>query len=1150
MSLNLQEFFISYPDYYNDIYKILNPFDTPMYETINSLKEFTQLEQIELKPNKSGIPLTHQRNISHFMSPLTEFDRLLLFHGLGSGKSCTAVNICELAMKLRPDIGKSLIISGNESLLEDFREQLVKTCTSGQYLPENYQFLTDNKYKRRRNKLLDSKYEFHTRETFAKNYLSRIKAEEIIRLYSNRIIIIDEAHHLTIQPIKTKKKKLIEPDLDVYKEFHRLLHFVKNCKVILLTGTPMRDDPREIASLMNLILPIDKQLPYKAFHETFYDENKRLKNKNILYEAFHGRISYLRKMEDTTNVKIILEPSDKTIQEYKDNNIVLDPYPNTPNGKMEKIKVMALPMNKFQKKIYIQAYKRDISKEKGKKSAFYENSQQAGMFVYPDDINYLEDPDNATGSYGKEGFSKYFTENKKTNISTMKKTLQKLLLHNTQNVENKEEKDKIILYNIKQCGIKIGETIEMLLNRREQLSFVFAELVRGSGTILFASLLQLFNYSQYKPSERKSLPVKTENPKFRYALIDGKTPSNEIRSIISVFNTLDNLENKYISVIIGSSVISEGYSFYNINNCFILNPHWNNATIEQAIGRTNRAFSHFDELKLKELHIYRLAVQSPKNSKSIDLIMYKLSVDKEFLIMPIMRMMKETSVDCSLNRNRNIKDNDVKGSRECEYQNCNYECKECTWYSPNQTELKDLDDKINKQTWSCKTVVVPEEKNSINYNLYFAENEIERIKIEIKNLYKINFVYELQQILNYFRDRGNYMIILRSLKELIDDSIPIYNKYGFQCYLRENNNLYFLVDNITYTNDYNILYYVEHPATKEQYSFNILLDQVKIKYLTSTIKYISSLPYPDDQKEQEKYYEEIGKELKILPRDIQEIFLEKSILARSKLSDKKVKKKEEFVSAITNFFLPFVSKKDNYYISTLYMPNHLRCFDMKNSSWDDCDQFLPFIKQIQEQKQVEVKEKRKSLAEQVLNDTKYYGVMLNGKFHIRRVALKEHIYGTPSKGDPTKLVKKGVTKPTGKSCDPSFKMWELAYISVMIRVKLPDDYKYEIFDRKEVIDNIERYKIKISGEIKDFTTKQLNDIYHRYETIKKIKSIKDYDKLNQYIKDNKLIPISELTDEQLNILDYHLSITKKPLLCGIVREQFEQLDLLDVINTK
>ena len=154
--------------------------------------------------------------------------------------------------------------------------------------------------------------------------------------------------------------------------------------------------------------------------------------------------------------------------------------------------------------------------------------------------------------------------------------------------------------------------------------------------------------------------------------------------------------------------------------------------------------------------------------------------------------------------------------------------------------FKDLDDKINKQTWSCKTVVVPEEKNSINYNLYFAENEIERIKIEIKKLYKINFVYELQQILNYF-PTTTYMIILRSLKELIDDSIPIYNKYGFQCYLRENNNLYFLVDNITYSNDYNILYYVEHPATKEQYSFNIILDQVKIKYLSSTIKYISSL---------------------------------------------------------------------------------------------------------------------------------------------------------------------------------------------------------------------------------------------------------------------------------------------------------------------
>ena len=205
-TLSLENFFVSYPDYYNNVYKLLNPFDTPMYETVNSLKEFTPLEQIENRPDRSGIALTHQRNIAHFMSPLTEFDRLLLFHQVGTGKTCSVVNICELAMKLRPDLNRCLIISGNESLLEDFREQLVKTCTSGRYLPENYQFLTDNKYKRRRNKLLDSKYEFHTRETFAKNYISRIKAEEIMRLYSNRIIVIDEAHHLTIQPIKTKKR--------------------------------------------------------------------------------------------------------------------------------------------------------------------------------------------------------------------------------------------------------------------------------------------------------------------------------------------------------------------------------------------------------------------------------------------------------------------------------------------------------------------------------------------------------------------------------------------------------------------------------------------------------------------------------------------------------------------------------------------------------------------------------------------------------------------------------------------------------------------------------------------------------------------------------------------------------------------------------
>ncbi len=52
---------------------------------------------------------------------------------------------------------------------------------------------------------------------------------------------------------------------------HRFIHLLTNKKVLLLTGTPMKDGPQEIASLMNLILPLTQQMPT---------------NKNFLKEYF------------------------------------------------------------------------------------------------------------------------------------------------------------------------------------------------------------------------------------------------------------------------------------------------------------------------------------------------------------------------------------------------------------------------------------------------------------------------------------------------------------------------------------------------------------------------------------------------------------------------------------------------------------------------------------------------------------------------------------------------------------------------------------------------------------------------------------------------------------------------------------------------
>jgi DNA polymerase-3 subunit alpha len=91
--------------------------------------------------------------------------------------------------------------------------------------------------------------------------------------------VLDEVHNL--RPKKQKKEGI---DLRlVYNEIHKMCMLTRNRKIIAMTGTPMRDRPEEISSILNLILPIDSQFEgeeefkwwFDIFGEDYYIELQR-----------------------------------------------------------------------------------------------------------------------------------------------------------------------------------------------------------------------------------------------------------------------------------------------------------------------------------------------------------------------------------------------------------------------------------------------------------------------------------------------------------------------------------------------------------------------------------------------------------------------------------------------------------------------------------------------------------------------------------------------------------------------------------------------------------------------------------------------------------------------------------------------------------
>ena len=882
-------------------------------------------------------------------------------NGFVTHNTCSGVTIAELNRKTNPYLKPTLVLVKGGPLKRNFIRELATKCTPGQYIPDNFSALSKGEKIIRMNKLVSAHYEIHTFETFVKNIVNKGSDQFLKKEYSDRTILIDEVHNIRSQ---TKKRNSTHEVLDIYAGMHRFLHLLENRKIALLTATPMRDKPYEFAGVMNLILPLNSQLPTdKEFMEKFFDGDKII-NLKSLKKAIRGRVSYVRSMETG----------------------VVKTFEGQVYGKMKKIKICPDKMSDFQTQGYLNAYqldKGDVKKtgvdlndiketideeidDEKKSQGLYDKSRQASLFVFPD------------GSYGGEGFRKYITENK--NSYSLDAKFRDELTNGGKNTTSQ------IIKNISKYSSIYAATIKDIIDHPDENVFVYNKYVQGCGAILFSELLKLVGFSRtrghidmsetneedepslIKKSSIKSKPKKTsknlkkeksnwkqrvrfadkddekddeeseeetdesENEdekdsfkiadkrefgsKPRFAIITGETVSDvEVDRIIDgIFNHPDNKHGKYIQVIIGSQIIGEGKSLKNVRQIHVQTPHWNNSETEQGIGRGIRAFS-FDDLAIEDRYskIFRHAAIPKGNIESINYLMYLISENKDFQMKQIERICKETAVDCGLNKGRNRLPSDEDYSRECDYMKCDYKC------DYEEDEL--ADDEIITDT----------------YNLFYAEKEIIQIVGIVKKLFKKRFVYDLTDLISKFQETPP-VIVVRALKHIIDKSIQLTNRLGFPCFLREDHNLYFLVDEITLPSSFLLSHYTQHPNIKINYKFEDMIQIAQYRYIQDKINILEN--FNPNNAEDKK---EILNQLNGFSPVIQEMFLEMAVVGdRSSSSDPE---KSSLRKLILEHFRNFIVKIKERTISTLLQEDEdtLRCLPnskTKYSDWYTCDNNL------------------------------------------------------------------------------------------------------------------------------------------------------------------------------------------------------------------
>ena len=209
---------------------------------------------------------------------------LLIYHKIGAGKTCTAVNIAESVKKK-----KRIMVLLPASLVGNFRDELRSACAKNEYIScEDRTLLKDispktKQYKdiiKKSDKIINKFYDIYSYHKFID-----LVDENKIKL-KNTLLIVDEVQNMVSQ------------DGIFYEYLKKVIDKSDNkTKILLLSATPMFDQPSEIARTLNLLKP-KKELPIdNDFNKMFIKkDNKNLiiKNKSEFKKMIPNMISYYR----------------------------------------------------------------------------------------------------------------------------------------------------------------------------------------------------------------------------------------------------------------------------------------------------------------------------------------------------------------------------------------------------------------------------------------------------------------------------------------------------------------------------------------------------------------------------------------------------------------------------------------------------------------------------------------------------------------------------------------------------------------------------------------------------------------------------------------------------------------------------------------
>lgn len=777
----------------------------------------------------------HQMFVRNFMSFQTPYNGLLLYHGLGSGKTCSAISVAEEMRDYMRQVGisKRIIVVASPNVQTNFKKQLfdpnqldetewrktgiwnIRACTGNKFLseinPMNMKGLTKEKVVSQVKRIINSSYLFLGYIEFA-NYIrkksvigSDISAEKreklmkikLNRFFSNRLIIIDEVHNIRMTDDNKDKRVAVE--------LTKLVDNVPSLRLLLLSATPMYNTYKEVIWLINLLNSNDRRS--KMITKDIFNADGSFKvsddgeevGRDILARKATGYVSFVRG-ENPYTFPFRIWPD----MFSQDNTFLNNPKPTIQlNGKSIIQPIQMLSLYLSQVGSYQQlGYNYIIEKLKrgdfggNKQMPSFENMEAFGYtllqrplealnIVFPDDRLTMENGElDAKDLVGKEGMAR-----------VMKFKDDRSFKGDYEYASDKYGR----IFSLNEIGKysgKIKNICESVKNS-EGVVLVYSQYIEG-GLVPIALALEEMGLiraggrkSLFKEKPTETLDAKTMRPKSEvgdeftpasYIMVSGdKLLSPNNKEDVDLATADDNYDASKVKVILISQAGSEGLDFKFIRQVHILDPWYNMNRIEQIIGRAVRTCSHKllpFLMRNVELYLYGSLVENVRE-EAADIYVYRLAELKSIQIGAVSRVLKEAAVDCLLNYEQTgftVEDMNRNVSQKLSTgQTIDYQVGDRPYSSTCDYQEK------------CSYKCMPDaeiNEDDINYDTYnenFIMMNVDKIVSRIRQLFIERFYYKKEKMIMEINAVKNYPIlqINAALTQLIDDKNEyISDKFG------------------------------------------------------------------------------------------------------------------------------------------------------------------------------------------------------------------------------------------------------------------------------------------------------------------------------------------------------------------------------------